>query len=94
MISDTQFEAWLKMGQFGLSPHKNASLDWITTAPGERALAEAAHNASSMHFIAEGALWTTVMFEFHNAISAYLSGTLDLDTALNQINAAALADAP
>jgi len=94
LIGGAQLEAWLKLGRIGFSPHRNANLDWITTTRGERALAEAARNASSLRFITEGALSPTVMSKFHASISAYVSGSIDLDTALNQIDAAALADAP
>lgn len=84
-------EAWVRQGDTaGLSPYKGASLDWYTIRQ-ERAAAEiaqAAQEAGNLAFIAGDSMEPEVMERFYESMRAYVAGRIDLDTALQQIDAA------
>ncbi len=91
LATGADVEAWIKQGNhFGISPHQNARLDWY---PHEReravaALGMAAQQAGNLHYVAGEAMWPAVSSQFYKSISEYVAGTVDLDTALEQIDAA------
>ena len=79
--------AWIRSGGT-LSPHKDASLDWYGD-PIERNVAELLQNATSVRFdasdlmpgeVGSGAFWKGMV--------DYVTGSVDLDTALQEIDAA------
>ena len=79
--------AWIRSGGT-LSPHKDASLDWYGD-PIERNVAELLQNATSVRFdasdlmpgeVGSGAFWKGMV--------DYITGSVDLDTALQEIDAA------
>jgi alpha-glucoside transport system substrate-binding protein len=80
-------EAWIRSGGT-LSPHKDASLDWYSDTI-ERKVAELLQNATSVRFdgsdlmpgeVGTGAFWKGMV--------DFVNGTADLDTALQEIDAA------
>jgi alpha-glucoside transport system substrate-binding protein len=92
LTTGAQIEAWIKLGKHaGFSPHKEARLDWYTS-PRERAvateIAEVARKAGNLHITAGDSMWPTVSNQYFTSISSYVSGNIDLDTALKQIDAA------
>ncbi len=92
LTTGAQLENWIKSGvNDGFSPHKGANPEWSTSAR-ERALAEVVANAQktgNLHNPEGYWLWLKpeVVVQYFKSISAYVSGDLDLDTALNQIDA-------
>lgn len=93
--AEAQREAWSDPEErAGFSPQREAQLDWYTSARGERALAEAARGAATLRLNAADAMWPATNASYVEAISAYVNGALDLDTALSQIDAAAPPPAP
>jgi alpha-glucoside transport system substrate-binding protein len=96
LTTGAQLENWIKSGiSFGFSPQKNAKPEWFID-PRERAIAEvivAAQKAGNLHN-PDGYwqwLWPEVVAQSFKSISAYVNGDIDLDTALNQIDAVAAA---
>ena len=78
---------WLAAGG-ALSPHKDAQLDWYGD-PIERSIASAVDEATSVRFdgsdlmpgeVGSGAFWT--------GMTDFFSGTADMETVLNEIDAA------
>lgn len=90
LATGADVEAWIKQGQhFGVSPHQNATLDWYPHER-ERAVAElgmAAQQTGNLHYLAGEAMWPAVQSQFYKSISDYIAGKIDLDTALQQIDA-------
>ena len=90
LTTGDQLEYWIAWGiPFGFSPHKNAKPDWSNNLR-ERAIAEviqAAQQAGSLHFTASDLMWPEVQKQFHASMTAYIAGDIDLDTALNQVDA-------
>ncbi len=90
LATGEQLETWVQQEMhFGYSPHKDAKLDWYANTNGQRAIATAVHDAETLGIIAFNSMWYTVGGQFFKSISAYVNGNIDLDTALNQIDAAA-----
>ncbi len=79
-------EGWVKAGG-AISPHKDSSLDWYTNAV-DRGVAEIILNASSVRFdgsdLMPGAVGSG---SFWKSMTDYVSGTVDLDTAMKEIDA-------
>lgn len=79
-------EGWVKAGG-AISPHMDSSLDWYTNDV-DRGVAEIILNASSVRFdgsdlmpgeVGSGSFW--------KSMTDYVSGTVDLDTAMKEIDA-------
>jgi alpha-glucoside transport system substrate-binding protein len=79
--------AWMEAGG-ALSPHKDASLDWYGNDV-ERGVARLASEATSLRFdgsdlmpgeVGSGSFW--------KGMTNYIAGTTDLDTAMQEIDAA------
>jgi len=80
-------EGWVKAGG-AISPHKDSSLDWYTNVV-DRGVAEIILNASSMRFDASDLMPGEVgAGSFWKSMTSYVSGSIDLDTALKEIDAA------
>jgi alpha-glucoside transport system substrate-binding protein len=80
-------KAWMEAGG-ALSPHKDASLDWYGNDV-ERGVAQLASEATSLRFdgsdlmpgeVGSGSFW--------KGMTNYIAGTTDLDTAMQEIDAA------
>lgn len=79
-------EGWVKAGGT-LSPHKDADLDWYTTYV-DRKVAELLLNATSVRFDASDLMPAEVgSGSFWKAMTDWISGSTDLDTALTEIDA-------
>jgi alpha-glucoside transport system substrate-binding protein len=79
-------EGWVKAGG-AISPHQDSSLDWYTNEV-DRGVAEIILNADSVRFdgsdLMPGAVGSG---SFWKSMTDYISGTVDLDTALAEIDA-------
>ena len=80
-------EGWVKAGG-AISPHNDSSLDWYTNEV-DRGVADIILTADSVRFdgsdlmpgaVGSGAFW--------KSMTSYVSGSIDLDTALTEIDAA------
>ncbi|MEZ4519903.1 MAG: extracellular solute-binding protein [Chloroflexota bacterium] len=79
-------EEWVKLGG-AISPHKDAQLDWYTTTV-DRGVAELLQNATSVRFDASDLMPAEVgSGSFWKAMTDYISGATDLDTALAEVDA-------
>ena len=79
-------EQWVRQGG-ALSPHKDSSMDWYTTVV-DRKVAELLQSATSVRFDASDLMPAEVgAGSFWAAMVDYLSGSADLDTALQEIDA-------
>lgn len=79
-------EGWVRAGGT-LSPHKDANLDWYTTYT-DRKVAELLLNATSVRFDASDLMPAEVgSGSFWKGMTDWVSGSTDLDTALNEIDA-------
>jgi alpha-glucoside transport system substrate-binding protein len=79
-------EGWVRAGG-AISPHKDSSLDWYSNEV-DRGVAEVIQNASSVRFdgsdLMPGAVGSG---SFWKSMTSYVSGSIDLDTALKEIDA-------
>jgi alpha-glucoside transport system substrate-binding protein len=79
-------EGWVKSGG-AISPHKDSSLDWYTNDV-DRGVAEIILNASSVRFDGSDLMPGAVgAGSFWKSMTSYVSGSIDLDTALEEIDA-------
>ncbi|PKN91818.1 MAG: ABC transporter substrate-binding protein [Chloroflexi bacterium HGW-Chloroflexi-6] len=79
-------EGWVRAGG-AISPHKDSSLDWYTNSV-DRGVAEIILNASSVRFDASDLMPGAVgSGSFWKSMTSYVSGSIDLDTALKEIDA-------
>ena len=79
-------EGWVRAGGT-LSPHKDADLDWYTTYT-DRKVAELLLNATSVRFDASDLMPAEVgAGSFWKAMTDWISGSADLETALAEIDA-------
>ncbi len=79
-------EQWVRMGG-ALSPHKDSSLDWYESTV-DRKVAELLQNATSVRFDASDLMPAEVgSGSFWKAMTDWISGSTDLDTALAEIDA-------
>jgi alpha-glucoside transport system substrate-binding protein len=79
-------EGWVRAGGT-LSPHKDADLEWYTTYT-DRKVAELLLNATSVRFDASDLMPAEVgSGSFWKAMTDWVSGSTDLDTALGEIDA-------
>lgn len=79
-------EAWIRSGGT-LSPHKDASLDWYSDTI-ERKVAELLQNATSVRFDASDLMPGEVgAGSFWKGMVDYVNGSVDLDAALQEIDA-------
>jgi len=80
-------EGWVKAGG-AISPHKDSSLDWYTNDV-DKGVAKIILDASSVRFdgsdLMPGAVGSG---SFWKQMTSYISGSIDLDTALKDIDAA------
>ena len=87
VASGAAAEAWVKLGTHAeLSAHKDANPTWSVQAR-EKAVAEAVQYAGDQIFLSPNAIFSTFQREPYVSISAYIDGSIDLDTALQQIDA-------
>jgi alpha-glucoside transport system substrate-binding protein len=78
-------EGWVRAGGT-LSPHKDADLDWYTTYI-DRKVAELLLDATSVRFDASDLMPAEVgAGSFWKAMTDWISGSTDLDTALSEID--------
>jgi ABC-type glycerol-3-phosphate transport system substrate-binding protein len=98
LTSGAQLENWIKSKvSFGFAPQKNARPEWFTNQR-ERAVAEvivAAQKAGKLSNPDGYARWgrPEVGAQYFKSISDYINGDIDLDTALNQVDAVAASNA-
>jgi alpha-glucoside transport system substrate-binding protein len=98
LTTGAQLENWIKSNiNDGFSPHKEANPEWFSSAR-ERALAEVIVDAQKTgNLYNPDGYWQwlrpDVAFQALKSYSGYVNGDVDLDTALNQIDAAAAAGA-
>ena len=79
-------EQWVRQGG-ALSPHKDASLDWYESVV-DRQVAELLANATSVRFDASDLMPAEVgAGSFWKAMTDWISGSTDLDTALAEVDA-------
>jgi alpha-glucoside transport system substrate-binding protein len=79
-------EGWVRAGG-AISPHKDSSLDWYTNAV-DRGVAEIILNAFSVRFDASDQMPGAVgSGSFWKSMTSYVSESIDLDTALKEIDA-------
>ena len=79
-------EGWVRSGG-AISPHKDSSLDWYTNDV-DRGVAEIILNASSVRFDGSDLMPGAVgAGSFWKGMTSYVSGSIDLDTALEEIDA-------
>ena len=79
-------EGWVKAGG-AISPHKDSSLDWYTNDV-DRGVAAIILNASSVRFDGSDLMPGAVgAGSFWKSMTSYVSGSVDLDTALKEIDA-------
>jgi alpha-glucoside transport system substrate-binding protein len=70
-----------------ISPHNDSSLDWYTNEV-DRGVAEIILNASSVRFDGSDLMPGAVgAGSFWKQMTSYVSGSIDLDTALKEIDA-------
>ncbi|NTW01457.1 MAG: carbohydrate ABC transporter substrate-binding protein, partial [Oscillochloris sp.] len=85
--SGTSVEGWVKSGG-AISPHNDSNLDWYTNQV-DRGVAEIIRNADSVRFdgsdLMPGAVGSG---SFWKGMTDYVAGTVDLDEALKEIDAA------
>ena len=80
-------ESWVKSGG-AISPHFDSELDWYSNAV-DRGVAEIILNADSVRFDGSDLMPGEVgAGSFWKGMTDYVSGTVDLDTALKEIDAA------
>jgi len=80
-------ESWVRSGG-AISPHLDSSLDWYTNDV-DRGVAEIILNATSVRFDASDLMPGEVgAGSFWKGMTDWVSGTVDLDTALTEIDAA------
>ncbi|NPV86160.1 MAG: carbohydrate ABC transporter substrate-binding protein [Anaerolineae bacterium] len=79
-------EGWVKAGG-AISPHRDSSLDWYSNAV-DRGVAEIILNADSVRFDGSDLMPGAVgAGSFWKSMTSYVSGSIDLDTALKEIDA-------
>ncbi len=79
-------EGWVKAGG-AISPHQDSSLDWYTNDV-DRGVAEIILNADSVRFDGSDLMPGAVgAGSFWKSMTDYISGTVDLDTAMAEIDA-------
>jgi alpha-glucoside transport system substrate-binding protein len=79
-------KAWVEAGG-AISPHKDSSLDWYSNDV-DRGVAEIILNASSVRFDGSDLMPGAVgAGSFWKQMTSYVSGSIDLDTALKEIDA-------
>ena len=79
-------EGWVKAGG-AISPHQDSSLDWYSNDV-DRGVAEIILNADSVRFDGSDLMPGAVgAGSFWKSMTDYISGTVDLDTALAEIDA-------
>jgi alpha-glucoside transport system substrate-binding protein len=79
-------EQWVRLGG-ALSPHRDSQLDWYTSAV-DRGVAELLLNATSVRFDASDLMPGEVgAGSFWKAMTDWISGATDLDTALAEVDA-------
>ncbi len=80
-------EGWVRSGG-AISPHLDSSLDWYSNVV-DRGVAEIILNASSVRFDGSDLMPGDVgAGSFWKGMTSYVSGSIDLDTALKEIDAA------
>ena len=80
-------KAWVQAGG-AISPHLDSSLDWYTNVV-DRGVAEIILNATSLRFDGSDLMPGEVgAGQFWKSMTSYVSGSIDLDTALKEIDAA------
>jgi alpha-glucoside transport system substrate-binding protein len=80
-------EGWVRAGG-AISPHLDSSLDWYSNEI-DRGVAEIILNASSVRFDGSDLMPGAVgAGSFWKSMTSYVSGAIDLDTALREIDAA------
>jgi alpha-glucoside transport system substrate-binding protein len=80
-------KAWVQAGG-AISPHLDSSLDWYTNEI-DRGVAEIILNATSLRFDGSDLMPGEVgAGQFWKSMTSYVSGSIDLDTALKEIDAA------
>ncbi len=79
-------EQWVKMGG-AIAPYKDASLDWYSNSV-DRGVAEIIQNATSLRFDGSDLMPSAVgAGSFWKAMTSYVTGAVDLDTTLKEIDA-------
>ncbi len=79
-------EGWVKAGG-AISPHKDSSLDWYTNEV-DRGIAKMIMDATSVRFDGSDLMPGAVgAGSFWKSMTSYVSGSIDLDTALKEIDA-------
>lgn len=79
-------KGWVQAGG-AISPHKDSSLDWYTD-PVEKKVAEVIQNATVVRFDGSDMMPGAVgAGSFWKEMTSYVSGSIDLDTALKDIDA-------
>ena len=79
-------KAWVQSGG-AISPHLDSSLDWYTNVV-DRGVAEIILNATSVRFDGSDLMPGAVgAGSFWKSMTSYVSGSIDLDTALKEIDA-------
>jgi len=79
-------KVWVQSGG-AISPHNDSSLDWYTNEV-DRGVAEIILNATSVRFDGSDLMPGAVgAGSFWKQMTSYISGTIDLDTALKEIDA-------
>ena len=79
-------KGWVQAGG-AISPHKDSSLDWYTD-PVEKKVAEVIQSATSVRFDGSDMMPGAVgAGSFWKEMTSYVSGSIDLDTALKDIDA-------
>lgn len=79
-------EGWVKAGG-AISPHKDSSLDWYTNDV-DRGIAKMIQDATSVRFDGSDLMPGAVgAGSFWKSMTSYVTGSIDLDTALAEIDA-------
>jgi alpha-glucoside transport system substrate-binding protein len=79
-------EGWVKAGG-AISPHKDSSLDWYTNEV-DRGVADIILKATAVRFDGSDQMPSAVgAGSFWKEMTSYISGSIDLDTALKEIDA-------
>ncbi|GAP15520.1 carbohydrate ABC transporter substrate-binding protein, CUT1 family [Longilinea arvoryzae] len=79
-------EQWVKEGG-AIAPYKDASLDWYTNSV-DKGVAEIIQNATSLRFDGSDQMPSAVgAGSFWKEMTSYVTGSIDLDTALKEIDA-------
>ncbi len=79
-------KGWVQAGG-AISPHKDSSLDWYNNVV-DKGVAEIIMNASSVRFDGSDLMPGAVgAGSFWKSMTSYVSGSIDLDTALKEIDA-------